>query len=105
MGLVAVQCHLRGFGLCQPQPGAVIDRREPACELALALAVEIVSGLIAGVKAAGGLELARSLSVAGRPVRLAGKAVPMKAEPGEIGFDAVGKRLRRTLTVSVVHAK
>ena len=65
----------------EAEGGAVIDRRQAARELALALAVEFVLGFETRVEPLGSAELLGDLLVACRAIRLALLAIPGKAQP------------------------
>jgi hypothetical protein len=106
------QCGLAAFGfvcallVCRElQRGAVIDRWSPARHLALAAAVELIGGFIAGIEAARGAQSIRHLVVAREALRLPLDAMRLDAQPVEIGGDAIGIFLRRAGGIGIVIAQ
>src|SRR5690606_1890951 len=96
-----------GFEPCpvrvgEAERGAVVDRRLAQRAGALALAVEFVGGLVAGLEAAGGDEAVAGGVREGEAGGLADFEVRRNAQPCEIGFDALGEFFRRARGVGVI---
>ena len=85
--------------------GAVVYRRQPARLLTLALAVELLGALIAGIEAARPAQPLRRLVIEGEPPRLAQNSVGDDAKPGEIDLDRLGVLFLRSFHISVIEAK
>src|SRR4029077_1042534 len=83
----------------------VVDRRQSAGQLTLALTVKLVLGLVASVEAGALLELLRRRDAALGARRLALPARPGEPEPFEIPANALGEGFRRALHVGVVEAQ
>ena len=73
----------------QRQGGAVIDRRQAAPEQDLAAQVQFLARFIGGVDMAGCLERFEPRFIEGEAVGLFFLAVPMEAEPLQVGFDRI----------------
>ena len=105
MWLAAVGVKFGAIPGAELQGGAVVNRGLIVGELTLAAAVQFIGGLVAGIKPAVGLQLLNRPGVAGKALRLAGKAVPGKAEPGQIGLDCLDEVLARALPVRIINAQ
>jgi hypothetical protein len=95
----------RALVLRQLQAAAVVDRRQAERELALALAVELVLGLVAGVEPPAALQLLGKRRIALQARRLALLQRPRKPEPPHILANAFGEGFRRPLDVGVIEAQ
>src|SRR5690606_40454655 len=93
------------LGIAERQRGAVIDRRQPAPERDLALEVELLRGLVAGVDAARRLQPLERRLIEREPGRLPLLAIGREAEPGEIAADRLDERLAAPLRVGIVDAQ
>ena len=93
MGLATLRLELGPIGLGELQRGAVIDRRPPARELALALELQLLLRLVGRIEPAARLQLLDRVGVEREALGLLDLAVPGEPEPGEILADA----LRRSL--------
>ena len=102
MGLLSLGFQRGDLGCRQPEPGAVVNWRQAARELALALAVEFAGRFKTRIETPCRFKLGRHLAISRRPVGLAGKSCPVEAEPGQVALDAFGKLLGRTLAVGIV---
>ena len=87
------------------ESGAVVDRRQSARLLPLALAVEFFGALVAGIEASGRAQPLGRLIIERKPVGLAQDAVGDDAEPGEIDLDRLGVLFFRSFHISVIEAK
>ena len=77
----------RPVGVGEFQRRAVVDRRPALGEQALALELELLRRLVAGIEPARGDELVARRVVVRQPVRLLLLARPVEAEPLQVAFD------------------
>ena len=105
MRLAAFGLELRAVLGRQLQRGAVVDRRQAARELALAAAVELVGGLVAGIEPADVAQAVGGGVIEREPLRLPDDEVGHDAEPGEVLRDRIGEFGLRARQVGVVVAQ
>src|SRR5690606_12552913 len=83
----------RALGRGKPERPAVVDRRQPATERDLALEVELLRRLIAGIDPLRRLQPLECLVIQRQPLRLPLLTVRLQPEPSEIGADRVDEPL------------
>ena len=95
----------RAVRSAQRQGGPVIDRRQASRLLALALAVELLGGLVTRIKAARGAQPSRGGVIKRDSLRLAQDVIGDDAKPGEIDLDRLRIFFFRSFHISVIEAK
>ena len=105
MRFAPLRLQARPVVVGQLQRGAIVDRRQPAPQQALALQGQLFRRLVAGIKPAIALQHFLRQVVAVEPVGLAGEAVPIQAEPAQIPLDPGGELRRRTFQIGIVQAQ
>ena len=97
--------QLRLVIIAQSQSRAVIDGRASTRQRDLALAVQFVCRLVAGIEQAHLAQLVCGGVIFGEPVRLAEAVVPGQAQQGKVGADAVLIFLCRAFCIGVINAQ
>src|SRR5690625_2029908 len=105
MGLQALGQELRLLFFAQGQGGAIIDRRTTCLERKLALELQFVTALPAGIKSSSRLQPFGRRLVLFETIRLACLLVPVQPEPALVFPDAVRISRRRALLIGVVHVQ
>src|SRR5262249_28081885 len=94
--------ELLSLRIIQFQSRAIVDGRQSAGELALALAVELILGLVAGIEAPFLLQQLSGRLIARHARGLAFLTLPDQPEPAQVLANALGESFRRSLHVRVV---
>ena len=89
----------------QRQRGAVVDRRQPAAQLDLALEIEFLRGLVRGIDAPVGAQFLERRFVGGEAQRLALLTVRFQTQPRKVGADRIDIFLAAALRIGVVDAQ
>ena len=91
-------------GVGQAKRGAIVDRRTAERLLALAPAIELLGGLVGGVKPPHRAQLLAAAVVERQALGLAANEIGNDAEPGQIRLDRAGEFGARALDIGVVKA-
>ena len=95
----------RAIGVAELERGAVVDRRAALRQQALALELELLRRLVAGIEAADGDQPVAGRVVVRQPVHLPLLARPIEAEPGKVALDRGFVLGLAALPVGVVEAQ
>jgi hypothetical protein len=113
-GVVELEPPVRGdalgflggaLGCAQFQRSAIVDRRQPASETDLALELELLLRLVAGIDPARLAQRRKGAFVQREPLRLAGLAIGLETQPFEIGADRLDIVLAAALGIGIVDAQ
>ena len=77
--------------ICQLKRGAVINRRHAACQLPLALALQLIGGLVTGINQPARLQIIKRRFIFTETVRLLERLVIIQTEPSQIGLYGLSK--------------
>ena len=90
------------LGCAQFERPAIVDRRQPASETDLALELELLLRLVAGIDPLRLAQRRKGAFVQREPLRLAGLAIGLETQPCEIGADRLDIVLAAALGIGIV---